>query len=109
MLGAAVCAAHGGRAPRVRQAAEIRKLREGFDRQFALAERRLRERRADWWSERIMFAAAVLERDPDEILSEFRQRGWLIDMVVGPHRWPLGLRTEDEPQLRWDRRFGRRL
>lgn len=109
IAGGRVCIAHGGVTRRARQAADVRLIEASMTRQMALAEQRLREPHADWWTGRVMFAAEVLERDPAEVIAEFKHRGWLIDMVVGPHRWPLGLRSEDEPQLHFDRRFGRQL
>jgi hypothetical protein len=98
-----VCAAHGGRAPRVRQAAAVRRVEDRLQRAFSAQQEKFREERTDWWTARIMHAAAVLDRDPMDIVAEVKRQGWIVDMIG--HRWPAGLRLEDEPQPRVDHRF----
>jgi hypothetical protein len=102
---------HGGAAPQARRVAAMRLVEDSVNRSITAAGERLdRERRA-WWVRRIMWAADVLDVDPVELAREMadpaaRERLWLR---FWPVRWPAGLRIEDEPQLRFDRRYGRRL
>ena len=62
--GGCVCHAHGGRSPKVRQAANRRLLQAALERKFVIEEARYQERRREWWIHRVGAAAEVLEIDP---------------------------------------------
>ena len=106
-----MCTAHGGRAPHVRRAANMRLFMAALRREFAHNRRRWEKRRIDWVVDRAMFAAAALDRDPVEVVREFARTGWMPLLPLGVD-WPVGLRPEDTPRLDEvprDRRFGPRL
>ncbi|GAA5132418.1 hypothetical protein [Pseudonocardia adelaidensis] len=107
--GGFVCTSHGGSSPAVRRAAAVRLAEDSLRRQFRAAQARLERERLAWLAARIVFAAEQLGEDPRRLAREARP--WIAGGVLPPFdidEWPPGLRAEDEPRLRVDRRYGRR-
>lgn len=110
ITGGTVCVAHGGAAPRVRQAAAVRLAEESIQRSLDRARERLARERAAWFAARVRWAAKVLDADPADVETELaRPYGSVFLLVPVDAEWPPGLRDEDEPRLRPDGRYGRRL
>lgn len=108
MTGGAVCAAHGGRARQVRQAAAVRMVEARMHREMERGEEWLHEARTRWWIDRIVYAAEVLDVDPLDLAAEVKKRGWMISAVWV--EWPAGMAADDEPKIEdfFDARRARR-
>jgi hypothetical protein len=95
--GGRVCPSHGGMAPQVRRAAEVRTIERRMRRDLDRAQTLLREALADWQTARIMYAAQVLDVDPQVLLEDLRRFGWLVGAALV--EWPAGLAHDDKPEL----------
>jgi hypothetical protein len=106
MTGGDVCRAHGGAARQTRRAAAVRVQVAAMRREFDAAREQHERELRDWWGDRIVWAADVLGEDPIELTREMSTpyaRGMLSLRLPLDVSWPPGLRTEDEPRLRFDR------
>lgn len=107
--GGTVCTAHGGASPQVRRAAEVRLAELSLRRALDHARTRHAQVRQTWLIARVRWAAGALGRDPAEVAVELaRPFGSVFLLVPAGVEWPAGLRDEDEPRLKFDRRYGRR-
>lgn len=75
-------------------------------RQFAASLASVRKRKEAWWALRVEWLASVTGEDPAVLAAHERSLLWTL--LPGDEVWPDGLRTDQEPQMRLDRRFGRR-
>lgn len=111
MTGSLTCRMHGGSSPQARRAAQVRlaelSMRRAFDRGAEDLQRRL----VKWWTRRVVWLAEVTGEDPRELAHKVAdpwERVQLWTLLPFDVEWPAGLRPEDEPQLRLDRRYGRK-
>jgi hypothetical protein len=99
VLGAVVCAAHGGSAPAVRAAALARYWRARTGYAYGSAYERWRREAGEWQARRVLGAASILGVSPADVIA-----GDLLWLVMEGH-----LPGEDSaPRIRVDRRYGPR-
>lgn len=95
MLAQEVCAAHGGKAPRAKQAAYRRhleaRLRRAFEHEWSRLEYEVRE----WQIRRVVFAAVALDIPVEQV----------DDAAVWWAYSEAGRKCEPRPTMRPDRRF----
>jgi hypothetical protein len=104
MTGGSVCRMHGGAAGQTRRAASERRVMAAIEQEMAKAEERLARERLDWWTNRIVWLAEVTGEDPAWLTRQAAVpvvRGMLGLLIPFGSDWPVGLREEDEPQLRF--------
>ena len=99
ITGGVVCAAHGGRAPRVRQEARVRHVRAALRVAFAKADARWRREAEEWQVGRILAVADLLGISPADVTPLLM--GWCVIEYGIPGE-------ETMPQIRVDRRYGPR-
>jgi hypothetical protein len=86
----------------VKRAARVALAEDLLRRRQAAEQASLRRRLASWHVERVTFASAILDRDPDKLINEYIRDG---GHIPGYSTWPPRLRDEAIPQLREDKRF----
>ncbi len=101
IVGGLVCAAHGGRAPQVRAAAERRRVEEWLTRGLAVSMRRHRERMLEWQARRVAVTAELMGVAPEQVTPAMI--GCCSALDDRPEL------AEPAPELEFDRRYGPRL